>query len=162
MKRTSATVLLVAAAIGGVAGFLLDQLLTSSGRSTFTPVIMLPILLVLIGMLCLALAWPVRRSLRDPKAPHVDPFRALRIAVLAKASSLLGALVGGAGAGLAVFLATRPVVPALGSWGTIIATIVAGGVLVAAALVAEHFCTLPKDPDEREPDDPGAGVEPHH
>jgi drug/metabolite transporter (DMT)-like permease len=125
MKRTSATVLLVAAAIGGVAGFLLDQLLTSSGRSTFTPVIMLPILLVLIGMLCLALAWPVRRSLRDPKAPHVDPFRALRIAVLAKASSLLG-------------------------------------VLVAAALVAEHFCTLPKDPDEREPDDPGAGVEPHH
>ena len=27
-------------------------------------------------------------------------------------------------------------------------------VLIGAALVAEQFCTLPKDSDDREPDDP--------
>jgi hypothetical protein len=28
--------------------------------------------------------------------------------------------------------------------------------LVIAALVAEQFCALPKDPDDRQPDDPAA------
>lgn len=156
MKRTSVAALAVAAVLGGGAGFLLDHLLTASGRPTFTPAVMLPILMVLLGAACLALAWPVRRSLRDPEAPRVDPFRALRVAMLAKASSLVGAAVGAAGIGLLVFVFTRPVTPPLGSVTTIIATVAAGAVLVAAALVAEHFCTLPKDPDEPAPDEPGS------
>jgi hypothetical protein len=160
MRRTNAVTLLVAALLGGGAGFLLDHVLTASGRATFAPSLMLPVLLVLLGALVLALAWPVRRSVRDPEAPRVDPFRALRVAVLAKASSIVGAVVGAAALGLLLYGATRPVAPALGSVGTTIACAIAGALLVAAALLAEHLCTLPKDPDERDPDEPAAGAEP--
>lgn len=158
MKRTSPLALVVAAVLGGAVAFLADHLLTLSGRATFTPAVSLPILLVLLGAGCIAVALPIRRSVRDTHAPRVDPFRALRVAMLAKASSILGAAIGGAGVGLIVFLLSRPVAPALGSMGTIIATAVAGAALMAAALIAEHLCTLPKDPDDREPDEPGAGA----
>lgn len=166
MKRTSPLGLLVAAVLGGGTGFLVNHLLTLSGRPTFSLAWGLPILFALLGAVCLALAWPVRRSVRTPpagrpRAPRVDPFRAVRIAMLAKASSLVGAAFGGAAGGLLLYVSTRPVSPALGSMATTIATIAAGAVLVAAALVAEHFCSLPKDPDEREPDDAEPG-EPAH
>jgi len=161
VKRTSPLALIVAAVLGGGVGFLADHLLTLGGRPTFTPAIGLPILLALLGLLCVGLALPVRRSVRTPGAPKVDPFAAVRIAILAKASSVVGAVFGGAAAGLLLYVSTRPVTPALGSMATTIATIAAGAVLVAAALVAEHFCSLPKDPDERQPDDPQPG-EPAH
>ena len=46
MKRTGAGILIIAAAIGVAAGFLLDQALTAAGRATFTPAVTLPIFLV--------------------------------------------------------------------------------------------------------------------
>lgn len=163
MTRTSPFALVVAAVLGAGVGFLIDHVLTLGGRATFAPAAGLPILLVLLGALCVALAWPVRRSQRRADAPRVDPFRAVRIAMLAKASSLVGAATGGVAAGLLLYVSTRPVTPPLGSLATTIATIAAGVVLVAAALVAESFCSLPpdsgaKDPDDREPDasEPGA------
>ena len=151
MKRTGAGVLLVAAAIGVAAGFAIDQALTASGRPTFTPVASLPILLVLLGMLVIGLAVPIRRATRGKSPAKVNPFHAVRIAMLAKASSIVGAALGGLGAGLWIFVATRPVTPSLGSLGTVIATTVCGAVLVAAGLVAEHLCTIRKDDDDEQP-----------
>ena len=156
MKRTSAVTLVVCAIVGAAAGFLLDLMRTSMGQPSFVPSVMLPILLVVLGLACLAFAWPIRRAMRDRRAPRVSPFRAVRIAVLAKASSLLGCLVGGFALGLVAFVLTRPVVPGIGS----IATVIGGAVLVILALVAEHMCTLPKDPDERESDPASPGAEP--
>jgi hypothetical protein len=157
MRRTSAGVLLLAAALGVAAGFLLDQLLTSAGRPTFTPAVTLPILLLLLGAVVVALAVPIRRATLGGSTAAVNPFRAVRIAMLAKASSIVGAVIGGLGAGLWIFLATRPVPPSLGSLGTVIATTVCGGLLVVAGLVAEHLCTIRKDDDDEQPggDDPG-------
>jgi hypothetical protein len=157
MRRTSAGVLLLAAALGVAAGFLLDQLLTSAGRPTFTPAVTLPILLLLLGAVVVALAVPIRRATRGGSTAAVNPFRAVRIAMLAKASSIVGAVIGGLGAGLWIFLATRPVPPSLGSLGTVIATTVCGALLVVAGLVAEHLCTIRKDDDDEQPggDDPG-------
>ena len=151
MKRTGAGVLLVAAAIGVAVGFAVDQALTASGRPTFTPVVSLPILLVLLGILVIGLAIPIRRATHGKSASPVNPFRAVRIAMLAKASSIVGAALGGLGGGLWIFLATRPVPPSLGSLGTVIATTVCGAVLVAAGLVAEHLCTIRKDDDDEQP-----------
>ena len=162
MKRTGAGVLIVAALIGAAAGFVLDQVLTSTGRPTFTPSVSLPILLVLVGALVLALAIPIRRATRGKGSTIVNPFRALRTAMLAKASSLVGAALGGFGVGLGIFLVTRPAEPSVGSLGAVIATAVCGAALVAAGLVAEHLCTIRKDDDDRQPggdDDPG--LEPH-
>ncbi|MGH3691976.1 MAG: DUF3180 family protein [Microbacterium sp.] len=151
MRRTSVGVLVVLALLGGGAGFLLDHLLTAAGRVTFTPSLLLPVLLVLIAAAALGVAWPVRRSVRS--GIRIDPFRALRAATLARASSLLGAIMAGFGAGLLLFLLSRPVVPQVGSTVAMLALIGSAIVLVIAALVAEQFCTLPKDPDDSEPRD---------
>ncbi|WP_337002732.1 MULTISPECIES: DUF3180 domain-containing protein [unclassified Microbacterium] len=159
MRRTSVGLLFVLALLAGGAGFLLDHLLTAAGRATFTPSLLLPVLLLLIAAAALGVAWPVRRSVRS--GIRIDPFRALRAATLARASSLVGAIMAGFGAGLLVFLLSRPVEPPVGSTVAMLALIASAIVLVIAALVAEQFCTLPKDPDDSEPRDrapePGGG-----
>ncbi|GAA3905197.1 DUF3180 family protein [Microbacterium invictum] len=160
MKRTGAGALAIAALVGLVAGFLIDQLLTAGGRPTFTPSVLLAILLALLAMVLVILALPIRRATRTPGAPPVNPFQAVRIAMLAKASSLVGALVAGFGAGLVLFLLTRPVPPSLGSLSAVIAAGVGGLVLVVGSLVAEHMCTTRKDDDDEQPgpDEPGFGL----
>src|SRR5690606_20054306 len=54
VKRTSAVALILLALVGGGAGYLLDHLLTVSGRATFAPSGFLPILLLLIAAAVLA------------------------------------------------------------------------------------------------------------
>ena len=158
MKRTSPAVLIIAAVLGIGVGFVIDQLLTSTGNATFTPMITLPVLLALLGALALALAIPIRRATRGPAGAPVDPFRAVRVAMLAKAASIVGAAVGGIAVGLLLFLVTRPVSPSVGSMGTIIATIVACVALVVAALIAENLCTIRKDDDDEHPGDAGGST----
>ncbi|WP_029151337.1 DUF3180 domain-containing protein [Microbacterium indicum] len=159
MKRTSPVTLVVWGAVSIAAGFVLDLILERSGHPTFTPSILLPLLAVLLGAAVLTLAWQVRRSVtRDDRL--VDPFRAVRVVVLAKASSIVGAVVAGVAAGMLVYLLTRPVVPGLGSMAEVIASAIGGMILVILALIAEHLCTLPKDPDDREPHAPEHGAEP--
>lgn len=161
MTRTSPGILVLAFVAGVAAGFLVDQLLTGAGSATFTPTVALPVFLVALGVVVVSLAIPVRRSTRINGA-RVNPFWALRVAVLAKASSIVGALFGGFGAGLALFVFTRPVTPSLGSTGAVIATAVGGLVLVAAALVAENLCTIRKDDDDEHPGPAEPGLDPHH
>jgi hypothetical protein len=154
MRRTGAAPLVIAVIVGIGVGFLTDQILTSAGRATFTPTITLPILLILLGVVDILLAIPIRRATRGLSKAQVNPFRALRIAMLAKASSIVGAAFGGFGVGLLLFLSSRPVTPSVGSWGVIIATAACGGILLVAGLVAEHLCTIRKDGDDDE--HPGA------
>lgn len=154
MKRTGAGLLLAVGAVGVVLGFLLDQMLTSAGRPTFTPSFMLPVLLVLLGIATVALALPIRRAITGDAARPVDPFRAVRVVMLARASSIVGALLAGIGLGLVLFLVSRPVAPSLGSTGAVIAAALGGLLLVAAGLVAEHLCTIRKDDDDDQPGPP--------
>jgi hypothetical protein len=157
MKRTTAGPLVIAAIVGVGLGFLTDQILTSAGRATFTPTVTLPILLILLGAVDIVLAVPIRRATRGLSRARVNPFRALRIAMLAKASSIVGAAVGGFALGLMLFLASRPVSPWVGSGGItsatalILATALCGGILLVAGLVAEHLCTIRKDDDDEHP-----------
>ncbi|WES63865.1 DUF3180 family protein [Microbacter sp. GSS18] len=162
MKRTGPGVLIVAALIGVAAGFAFDQVLTASGRPTFTPAITLPVLLLVLAVAVVALALPIYRAARGSAPARIDPFRAVRVAMLAKASSIVGAGVGGLGLGLALFLLSRPVPPSVGSLGAVLATAGAGGLLIAAGLVAEHLCTIRKDDDDEHPGaaGPGSGPEP--
>lgn len=163
MKRTKAGTIVAAVAIGVFLGFAIDQVLTVTGRPTFTPSFLLPILLVLLGLALVAFALPIRRATAGTDQARVDPFRAVRIAMLAKASALVGAAVAGVAGGLLAFLLTRPVAPSLGSTGAVVAAIVGGLVLVAASLVAEHLCTIRKDDDDEHPGppEPGFGLS-HH
>ncbi|WP_431074372.1 DUF3180 domain-containing protein [Microbacterium phyllosphaerae] len=151
MKRTSVGLLVVLALLAGAAGYVLDHMLTAMGRTTFTPSLLLPVLLLLIAAASLGVAWPVRASVRQ--GIRIDPFRATRAVTLARASSLVGAIMAGFGAGLLVFLLSRPVDPPVGSTVAMLALIGSAIVLVVAALIAEQFCILPKDPDDSEPRD---------
>lgn len=162
MKRTRPGILVLAAAIGVAAGFLLDQLLTSAGRPTSTPIVTLPILLAVLAAVVVALALPIRRATRGVGTRPVNPFRAVRVAMLAKASSIVGAGFAGFAGGLALFVFTRPATPSLGSLGTVIATAASGLLLVAAGLVAEHLCTIRKDDDDEQPGGSDPGLDSHH
>lgn len=163
MKRTGTAVLFGAGILGVVLGFGVDQLLTATGRPTFTPSILLPILLIMLAAATLLMALPIRRAITGASTTPVDPFRSLRVAMLAKASAIVGAVVAGVGFGLLAFLFTRPVSPSLGSSGAVIAAVVGGLVLLIAGVVAERLCTIRKEDDDDQPGpaDPGFGYS-HH
>lgn len=163
MTRTSPAVLLAVAVVGVMIGFGIDQLLTSSGRPTFTPSILLSVLLVGLAAALVMLALPIRKATRGPLGKPVDPFRAVRVVILAKSSSVAGAAVTGVASGLLLFLLTRPVAPAGDATGTVVTTVIGGLALVIAALVAEYLCTVGKDDDDDQPEpgEPDLGLS-HH
>ncbi|WP_298944614.1 DUF3180 domain-containing protein [uncultured Microbacterium sp.] len=163
MKRTGTAVLLGAGILGVVLGFGVDQLLTATGRPTFTPSILLPILLIMLAAATVLMALPIRRAITGASTTPVDPFRSLRVAMLAKASAIVGSVVAGVGLGLLAFLFTRPVSPSLGSSGAVLAAIVGGIVLLIAGVIAERLCTIRKEDDDDQPGpaDPGFGYT-HH
>lgn len=151
MKRTHASSLVAFGAVGLVLGYLGELAVVASGGAVLVPPLSLPVTLVAVGVLVVALAWPIRRAVKGT-GRRVDPFRAMRIAVLAKACSLSGALVTGLGAGITLFLLTRTVLPSAGTVWLAVATAIGAALLLAAGLVAESFCTLPPDePEEEEP-----------
>jgi hypothetical protein len=114
------------------------------------PPFTLPITLVAAAAIVIALALPIRRAIRGTARSRIDPFRAMRVVVLAKASGLVGSLIAGFGAGVVAFLLTRPVVADVGSLWPGVAAALSGLVLAAAGLVAERLCTLPPDEPDLE------------
>lgn len=153
MKRTAPVTLIVVAVVGIGAGILLQSVLAAMSQPKLRPEYTLAVTVVLIGIAAVALAIPVRRATRGNPAHRVDPFYATRVVVLAKASSVAGALLTGLGGGLLLELLVRAAEP--GADLFLRAASVAGGgaLLLAGGLVAEWLCTVPKDAD----DDPGAG-----
>ena len=151
MKRTHASTL-VAFTVGGLAfGYLGELALVSGGSSALVPPLSLAITLVGVAAIVVAMAWPIRQAVRGSAKNRIDPVRAARVAVLAKASSVTGALVLGVGLGITLFLLTRSVLPPAATIWMGVATAVGAALLLAGGLVAEHFCTLPPDePDDEE------------
>ncbi|WP_166868595.1 DUF3180 domain-containing protein [Salinibacterium sp. ZJ70] len=147
MTRTRALPLVVLAVIGGIAALLLQLALGAAGMPKLTPQVSLSVTLVLIGVVVVALALPVRRAVRTREHARVDPFYATRVVLIAQASALSGALFAGAALGLLVELLGRPVVTTSGVWG-VVAMIIASLALMIAGLVAEAFCVVPPDDDD--------------
>lgn len=157
MKPTRASVLVSVAVVAAVAGFAVDAVLASRAAPTLLLSVPLGLTLAFIGIAVVLMARPVRRHAREGvlRQRPVDPLYATRVVVLAKASSIGGALFGGFGAGLLVYLLTRSVTPSLGS--TLPNAVAFGGavVLTVCALVAERMCIAPPGDDDR--DDHGGG-----
>ena len=148
MTRTRPSMLLLLAVLGGGAGWFLETLLVSAGSPAFIPPYTLAVVLAAIGVIVVFVARPVYRAVRRTATTRVDPFYATRAVVLAKASSLTGALFGGVAAGVLVFLLTRSVVPAGGAVAMTIVTVAGSVILLAGGLIAEKMCTLPPDDDD--------------
>ncbi|KQX08536.1 MULTISPECIES: DUF3180 family protein [unclassified Leifsonia] len=151
MTRTHPTTLTALALVGLVVGYLLELGTAATGRAVFVPPLSLPLALLAIAAVVIAFAVPIRRAVTGKSKERINPFRAMRVAALAKASSLSGALLLGGSLGVLVYLLTRTAIPGLGSIWMAVASVVAAAVLLAAGLVAEYFCTIPPSSDE--PDD---------
>jgi hypothetical protein len=150
MKRTRASTIIAFTLGGLVIGYLLDLAIVTAGTKALVPPISLAVTLVGVAVIGVALAWPIRRAVKGKATKHLDPFRAMRTAVLAKACSMSGALVFGFGLGITLFLITRSVVPSAATVWLAFATAIGAGLLLAGGLLAEHFCTLP--PDDTQPE----------
>jgi hypothetical protein len=97
-----------------------------------------------------------------PRSGRLNPLLVARFAVLAKASSLAGAIFAGAYGGVAAWalserdrlrVADQNLAPA-------VAGLVGALALVAAALLLERACRVPKPPDEDGPSGSGSGPVP--
>jgi hypothetical protein len=150
MKRTHPSTIIAFVLAGTVAGYLIDLAIVSNGSKAIVPPLSLPITLAGVAALVVAFAWPVRRAVKAKTTKHLDPFRAMRTAVLAKACSLSGALMLGFGLGITLFLVTRSVVAAPATIWLAVATAVGAALLMAGGLIAEFFCTLPPDDTDTE------------
>jgi hypothetical protein len=140
-------------AAGLVAG-LLVHLLVRLSYDTLPP---LPTFagftLLVIAVVNLWLAFSLRaRILRKPGAEPVQPLTAARAVALAKASSLLGAIMLGAWAGVLVYvLPVRGEFEAAGNdVVSAVVGVVCAGLLIGAALWLEHCCKTPPDPHRDE------------
>lgn len=148
MKPTRIPVLLVLAAIGASVGWIVEAGLVAMGRAIAVPPVTLSVSLALVAAIIIGMAVPVFRVVRGTATKRVDPFYATRVVVLAKASSLAGALLAGGALAILGFVLTRSIVPAVGSVALTIAASVCAVALLIAGLVAEKMCTLPPQDDD--------------
>lgn len=150
MRRTSIPVIVALLLAGAVVGWLGQLALSASSAPTLIPPVTLIVALVGIAVIVVALGWPIRQMLRGKRSRRpVDPFFATRVLVFAKATSLTGALLTGAAAGLTLYSLTRllaPVLPAL--WYDLL-TLIGAAAMLGAGLLVETWCRIP--PDDHEP-----------
>jgi hypothetical protein len=81
----------------------------------------------------------------------VAPLLAARAVALAKASSMLGAILAGAWLGVLVYVLPRKVqlITATGDTNSSVVGLVSAAALIAAGLWLEHSCRAPEDRDDR-------------
>jgi hypothetical protein len=158
MERTAPTTLFIGAGLGIVVGFVLQVALAGLSLPRLRPEYTLVVTLVLVAVVVVALALPVRRSTRGARRAPVDPFFATRVVVLAKATAITGALLTGAATGLLIDLLARAGTATGDTFLRVVLTLAGSGALVVAGLVAEWMCTVPPvDPDDES--GPGGSVE---
>ena len=148
VSRTSPLHLIALAAVGAGLGWLIEVLLTASGRPVVIPSIALAVSLFLIAVIVVVLAVPIYRYARGLRRERVNPFFALRVVVLAKASSFAGSLLSGAALAIAFYLLSRTVSLGSSMIATSFVVSAAAIVLLVAGLIAEHLCTIPPDDEE--------------
>lgn len=146
------TLLAIAIAVGAVTHVLTDWWVGRGNAPLSIPPTVAAVLLLLAGVL-FVLGRSVRRFVQG-RRPPMDPLRAVRILVLAKASALAGAAQLGFFAGLAIVASGQPDAPEARSqaWSAGAAAL-ACLVLVVVALVVEWFCQVPPE----DPEAPGGG-----
>ncbi|WP_405218474.1 DUF3180 family protein [Agrococcus sp. Ld7] len=145
MTRTSAITVLLTALVAGAITWMLEGMLVMSGRAAVVPPMTLGVALLLLGAVLLVVAWPVRQAAHGKR--RIDYRHATSALGFAKASSLVGAMLGGAALGALAFFLTRSVV-ATDAVLAVGVVAVGGLVQLTAGLIAEHWCVLPPDDDD--------------
>ena len=154
MKPTKVATLLAIALGVAVAAHLLVRSWVANGMSTPTAPLSLQITLPSIGLVELILAapiWRYRNQLRKiaeqkslPRPKRVDPFYAVQVLLIAKASAIAAAIFAGGYLGVLALQLSLPVI----AWPAVIQNVIglAGAlVLAVAALIVERICRIPQD-----------------
>ncbi len=146
MRPTSISALIVAAlAAAAVAWLLLSIFYAEWPPLPWLPIIVIAGLAVMETFLAQNTAARIQRK---PGAPRVDPLAVARYAVLAKASSLAGALYAGFSTGVLAWLLLEPTRAARDDVPAAVGGVVASLALVGAALWLERACRVPDRPDD--------------
>jgi hypothetical protein len=159
MKPTKISFLLLISLPTALVGFFLSTVLVGRGFQVPVSPANLLITLIAIAVVLLMLAipiWRYRNALKQSSAvrpKRVDPFYAVRVLLLAKASSIAGALFVGWHLGVVIFQLSGVVVVqslVLQNFFGFLASLT----LSIAAIVTEQICRLPQDTEP----DTDAGV----
>jgi hypothetical protein len=152
MKPTKLSLLLLISIPSTLSSFFVASFMVGRGLQVPVSPANLLITLAAISTVLLALSipiWRYRSALKQKpsqRPKRVDPFYAVRVLLLAKASSLAGVLFASWHLGLVIFTLSGTVVVQnlvlQNSFGFI-----ASAMLIAAALITEQICRLPQDAD---------------
>lgn len=154
MKSLPPSQLAVFLTIGLVLGLSGVQLLSGFGYpfpvSPWSMIITLPLIGIGVWLASLPIAryrTKLEQYSEGPRPSRPNPFYAFRVLVIARATSLAGALFVGWHLGAVIWLVSFSVAPAALTQPTLFA--VAGAiVMLAGGLIAEQNCKTPKDPGE--------------
>jgi hypothetical protein len=151
LRPTRPATLVVAALVAAALGWLL----IANNYGDFPAITWLPaLILAALGVLQIVAAVNTKARVdRKPGAPPVEPLTVFRYVVLAKASSIVGALFGGFFLAIAVWLFGQPhgassapardLPPSLGGTAGAI-------ILLIGALMLEQACRIPPPPDDED------------
>ncbi|MBC7549937.1 MAG: DUF3180 domain-containing protein [Cellulomonas sp.] len=147
MQATRWTNLTLLALVTGLLAWLALRTLEGQGVN-LPPVPWLVVaVLVVISSIVFAMGWAVRQFLRGKK-PTLDPLRAARTAVLAKASSYTGSLLAGWYVAQLLLVLGDLDVASRRARAVSAAAAVGGSVLLAVVgLIVERFCRVPPPSD---------------
>ena len=151
MTGSRPKVLVVAALVAAVLGFAVAQSFEARGGQPLPVPWTALVLLLAMAVSVLVVAWPVRRWNRGDRSRPLDPLRAARAAVLAKAASHAGAALIGwfAGQGLAV-VGDLTIEPRRDRFTVALVAVLLAAAVTVSGLVAERWCRRRPDPDERD------------
>jgi Protein of unknown function (DUF3180) len=148
MRATKPSTLVLTALVAAVFGWLLvSRFYGELPQLPWLPAVTMLLLAIAEGMTARATK---ARIDRQPGTQPVEPLVVARLVALAKASSLAGALLGGVYAGLTVwvFLQRDRLAAASDDVPVAAAGVLAGALLVAAALWLEYACRIPSRDDD--------------
>ena len=147
MERTRIRTLLLIAVLSTAVGWAVVR--AAGSRGWILPQVpwLMAAVLVLIAGVVLALGWSVRQYLRG-KRPNLDPIRAARTAVLAKASCYAGALLAGWYAAQVLdVLGDLGIEAQRDRAGSAGLAVLGAVILTVSGLAVEWFCRIPSPED---------------
>jgi hypothetical protein len=111
--------------------------------------------LLVLAVVEAVLAFSLRTRIRNPReGKPLQPLTAARAVALAKASSLLGAIMLGAWLGLGAYVLPRraEITAAAADFRSTVVGVICSALLIAAALWLEWCCRTPRDQDNQPPE----------
>ena len=152
MRPTRTPWLLVGAIAVAVVGWLGLRWWAGSGRELPMLPWTAPAVMALLAGAVLASGWPVRQWTKGRRERPLDPLRAARTVVLAKAAQYAGALLSGwYAAQVVVVLPTVDIEPRRNLLVRGLVSLLAAVTLWVVGWLVERWCRVPVDDDERPP-----------